>query len=136
MTDNQEFVTHAGGCHCGKVRFEVDAPAELEAHLCNCSICSMTSYLHLIVPAGRFRLLQGEEDLGTYTFNTKVAQHRFCTHCGIKSFYIPRSNPDGVSVNVRCLEPDTIAMVRVTDFDGQNWEKHADELKHFSEKGV
>jgi hypothetical protein len=130
------LVTHIGGCHCGKVKFEVDAPAELDVHLCNCSICSMTAYLHLIVPANRFRLLQGDEDLATYTFNTGVAQHRFCTHCGIKSFYIPRSNPDGVSVNVRCLEPETIAIVRITDFDGKNWEKHAEELKHFSQDGV
>ena len=136
MAEQAQLITHRGGCHCGRVRFEVDAPAELEVRLCNCSICSMTAYLHLIVPAGRFRLLQGDENLATYTFNTGVAQHRFCTHCGIKSFYIPRSNPDGISVNVRCLEPETIASVRITDFDGQNWEKHADELKHFSEKGV
>jgi hypothetical protein len=129
-------VTHRGGCHCGRVRFEVDAPAELEAHLCNCSICSMTAYLHLIVPASRFRLLQGEEDLATYTFNTGVAKHRFCTNCGIKSFYIPRSNPDGVSVNVRCLEPETIAEIRVIDFDGLHWEERAAELKHLSQDGV
>ena len=96
----------------------------------------MTSYLHLIVPASRFRIVEGEEDLSTYTFNTGVAQHRFCTHCGIKSFYIPRSNPDGVSVNVRCLEPETIAKVHITDFDGRNWEKYADELKSFSREGV
>jgi hypothetical protein len=136
MSNNQDLVTHRGGCHCGKVRFEVDAPAVLEVQLCNCSICSMAAYLHLIVPASRFRLLQGEDDLATYTFNTGIAQHRFCTRCGIKSFYIPRSNPDGVSVNVRCLEPETIAEVRVTDFDGRNWEEHAKELEHLSEEGV
>lgn len=136
MTDLPNLVTHRGGCHCGKVRYEVDAPAELEVQLCNCSICSMTSYLHLIVPASRFRLLEGADDLATYTFNTGVAQHRFCRHCGIKSFYIPRSNPDGVSVNVRCLEPETIATARITDFDGHNWEKHAHELKHFSQERV
>ena len=130
------LTTHIGGCHCGKVRFEVDAPAELEVRLCNCSICSMTAYLHLIVPASCFRLLPGEEDLTTYTFNTGVAQHRFCTHCGIKPFYIPRSNPDGFRVNVRCIEPETIANVRITDFDGRNWEKHARELQHFSQEGV
>jgi hypothetical protein len=136
MTDSQHFTVHHGGCHCGKVRFEVDAPAELEVQFCNCSICSMTAYLHLIVPASRFRLVQGEDDLTTYTFNTGVARHRFCTNCGIKSFYIPRSNPDGISVNVRCLEPETIAKIRITDFDGQNWEKHANDLKHFSQEGV
>ena len=96
----------------------------------------MCAYLHLIVPAHRFRLIQGEEDLATYTFNTGVAQHRFCTHCGIKSFYIPRSNSGGVSVNVRCLEPETIVKIRITDFDGRNWEKHAEELKLFSQEGV
>jgi hypothetical protein len=136
MAENHQLVTHSGGCHCGRVRFEVEAPAELEVQLCSCSICSMTAYLHLIVPASRFRLVQGEDDLTTYTFNTGVAQHRFCTHCGIKSFYIPRSNPDGVSVNVRCLESETIAKVRITDFDGRNWEKHAQELQHFSQEGV
>lgn len=137
MTDQPHSnVTHRGGCHCGKVRFEVDAPAEIEAQLCNCSICSMTAYLHLIVPAARFRLLQGEEYLATYTFNTGVARHRFCTLCGIKSFYIPRSNPDGVSVNVRCLEPETIARINVTDFDGRNWELNAHELHHLSREGV
>ncbi len=130
--ESRELITHRGGCHCGRVQFEVDAPGELEAKLCNCSICSMTAYLHLIVPTSRFRLVQGEEVLTTYTFNTGVAQHRFCRVCGIKSFYIPRSNPDGVSVNVRCLDPETVALVRITDFDGRNWEEHADELKHFS----
>ncbi len=130
--ESRELITHRGGCHCGRVQFEVDAPGELEAKLCNCSICSMTAYLHLIVPTSRFRLVQGEEVLVTYTFNTGVAQHRFCRVCGIKSFYIPRSNPDGVSVNVRCLDPETVALVRITDFDGRNWEEHADELKHFS----
>ncbi len=136
MTGKDDAVTHLGGCHCGRVRFEVDAPPVLEVHLCNCSICSMTAYLHLIVPASRFRLLQGEEDLATYTFNTGVAKHHFCTQCGIKSFYIPRSNPDGVSVNARCLEPETIGEIRVTDFDGLNWEERAAKLKHLSQEGV
>ena len=121
-------ITHRGGCHCGRVRFEVDAPAEFEVDLCNCSICSMTAYLHLIVPKSRFRLLQGEEHLATYTFNTGVAQHHFCRVCGIKSFYVPRSNPDGISVNARCLDPATIASIRVRDFDGRNWEANAHRL--------
>ena len=84
MNTSADLITHKGGCHCGRVRFEVDAPAELEAQLCNCSICSMTAYLHLIVPASRFHLVLGAQDLTTYTFNTEVAQHRFCIHCGIK----------------------------------------------------
>ena len=130
------MVIHRGGCHCGRVRFEVEAPAAIEAQLCNCSICSLTAYLHLIVPRDRFRLVGGEDVLETYTFNTGVAQHRFCRLCGIKSFYIPRSNPDGISVNVRCLDPATIEAVRVEGFDGKNWELHADELAHLSVDGV
>lgn len=124
--------THHGGCHCGRVRFEVDAPALIEAQTCNCSICSMTAYLHLIVPASRFRLIQGTDDLETYTFNTGTAQHHFCRNCGVKSFYVPRSNPDGYSVNVRCLDPSTIETVHVSHFDGRNWELHAEEIAHLS----
>jgi len=116
------MVTHRGGCHCGRVRFEVTAPAELEVSDCNCSICSKSGYLHLIVKAERFNLVAGAEALSTYTFNTGVAKHTFCSTCGVKSFYIPRSHPDGVSVNVRCLEPDTIASLRITPFEGRDWE--------------
>ena len=115
--------THTGGCHCGRVRFEVIAPAKLEVTDCNCSICSKYGYLHLIVPADRFKLLSGRESLSTYSFNTHVAKHFFCSTCGVKSFYIPRSHPDGISVNARCLDSDTIESVSVTPFDGQDWEK-------------
>lgn len=118
-------VTHAGGCHCGRVRYEVDAPARIAALDCNCSLCSKAGYLHLIVPASRFRLLAGDDALATYRFNTGVAQHRFCRVCGIKSFYVPRSNPDGIDVNVRCLDPATIASIEVTPFDGAHWEAAA-----------
>ena len=128
-----DFVTHTGGCHCGRVRFEVEAPAEIEALDCNCSLCSMTGYLHLIVPAARFRLLRGEDALTTYTFNTGVAKHRFCRDCGIKSFYVPRSNPDGYDVNVRCLDAGTIRELTVTPFDGRNWEASGSTLAHLSE---
>jgi hypothetical protein len=122
------LVKHSGGCHCGRVRFEVEAPAEIEALECNCSICSKGGILHLIVPKTRFVLLQGSEHLTTYTFNTGTAKHLFCKVCGIKSFYVPRSNPDGYSVNVRCLEADTITKITVRPFDGKNWEEHAAEL--------
>jgi hypothetical protein len=111
------LVTHRGGCHCGRVRFEVDAPAHIDALDCNCSICRMTGFLHLIVPASRFRLLSGADALVEYTFNTGAAKHRFCGRCGIKSFYIPRSHPDGVDVNVRCLDAGSVATVQVTAFD-------------------
>jgi hypothetical protein len=89
----------------------------------------MTGYLHLIVERSRFRLLQGEDSLTTYRFNTGAAQHRFCKVCGIKSFYVPRSHPDGVSVNVRCLDPGTVTAMEAKPFDGSNWERSAREEK-------
>ncbi len=122
-----------GACHCGAVAFEVDAPSPLQVTECNCSICSKAGFLHLIVPKSRFRLLRGQEDLTVYTFNTGVAKHSFCRHCGMKPFYIPRSNPDGVDVNVRCLEPIPDEMT-ITPFDGQNWEQHGASLAHLSQE--
>ena len=124
---------HTGGCHCGRVRFEVEAPAVIRATECNCSICNMTGYLHLIVTKDDFHLLQGEESLETYTFNTGVAQHYFCRHCGIKSFYAPRSHPDGVSVNVRCLDEGTIDSVEIEPFDGRHWEQNISKLSPISD---
>jgi len=116
-------IVHAGGCHCGAVRFEVEAPARIEVTDCNCSICSKAGYLHLIVPKSRFRLLKGEDALKTYTFNTGTAKHLFCSVCGIKSFYVPRSHPDGISVNARCLDEGTVEAMTVVAKDGRNWEK-------------
>lgn len=121
-------VVHTGGCHCGAVRFEVLAPAVMELHDCNCSICARTGFLHLIVPAERFTLVQGKDVLTEYRFNTGVARHLFCSICGVKSFYVPRSNPDGFSVNFRCLDPGTVREYSVVPFDGQHWEQAAHEL--------
>jgi hypothetical protein len=115
--------THTGGCHCGRVRFEVIAPAKLEVADCNCSICSKSGYLHLIVPADRFKLLRGQDALTTYSFNTHVAKHFFCSTCGVKSFYIPRSHPDGISVNARCIDGGTVESMAVVPYDGREWEK-------------
>jgi hypothetical protein len=126
------LVTHRGGCHCGAVRFEVDAPGRLTVQECNCSICVMTGYWHLIVPASRFRLLTDPGVIAEYTFNTGVARHLFCRRCGIKPFYVPRSNPDGYSVNARCLDRSTIEGILVEPFDGQNWEQAAGALRHLS----
>ena len=117
------MVTHTGGCHCGRVRFEVQAPAQIEVLECNCSICEKTAYLHLVVPAARFRLLDPATPLTTYTFNTGTARHLFCAVCGIKSFYVPRSHPDGYSVNARCLDAGTVTDMRVIACDGRNWEQ-------------
>jgi hypothetical protein len=127
-----DLVTHRGGCHCGAVAFEVDAPAIVEALDCNCSICGMTGFLHLIVPRSRFRLLRGEDALTDYRFGTGVAVHRFCRQCGIKGFYIPRSHPDGVDVNVRCLDRSTIADLRVSLFDDNEREAATAAIAHLS----
>jgi hypothetical protein len=127
-----EKVTHRGGCHCGAVRFEVRAPGAVTAQRCNCSICAKTAFLHLIVPGADFTLVAGAGHLATYTFNTGVAQHRFCRTCGVKSFYVPRSNPDGYSVNLRCLDPGTVERVVFEDFDGRDWERHGPALAHLS----
>ena len=122
---------YTGKCHCGTVVFEVEAPERIECAECNCSICAKAGNLHLIVPKSRFRLLQGDADLITYTFNTGVAKHLFCKTCGIKPFYIPRSNPDGYSINVSCLEPEPREII-IEKFDGRNWEKNAHTLAHLS----
>ena len=122
---------YQGSCHCGAVQFEVDAPVHLEVDECNCSICSKSGDLHLIRPLSKFRLLSGEDDLTLYQFNTQVARHTFCKHCGIKAFYVPRSNPDGISVNVRCLSTPILSMT-VSAFDGQNWEANAASVTHKS----
>jgi hypothetical protein len=114
------------------VRFEVEAPDQVEVEDCNCSMCAKSGFLHLIVPNQRFRLLKGQVALQQYCFNTGVAKHLFCRHCGIKPFYIPRSNPDGIDVNVRCLD-DPLPQVRVVPFDGQHWEQHAASLAHKSQ---
>ena len=119
---------HLGGCHCGRVRFEVIAPALIEVSDCNCSICSKCGYLHLFVPANRFKLISGKEALSTYSFNTHTAKHYFCSNCGVKSFYIPRSHPDGISVNARCIDSDTIESMSITPFNGVDWEKGRSEF--------
>ena len=116
--------THTGGCHCGRVRFEVTTDlAEARVSECNCSICRRKAYLHHIVARDRFRLVAGADDLTTYRFGTMTAQHHFCRHCGIASFYVPRSHPDRVDVNVRCLDDVDLGALRIEQFDGRNWER-------------
>lgn len=117
------LVLHSGGCHCKKVRWKVQAPSTLVAWRCDCSNCSMRGNTHFIVPSQSFELLEdSNEFLTTYTFGTRTAQHKFCKVCGITSFYIPRSNPDGVAVTFRCVDPGTVIHVEIKDFDGKNWE--------------
>lgn len=123
---------YEGGCHCGAVRFEVALPRSMEAEDCNCSICAKSGNIHIIVSATRFTLLKGKKMLTRYTFNTGYAQHLFCSVCGVKSYYIPRSNPDGVAVTWRCLDGWEHLDVTVNSFDGQNWEANAGALAHKS----
>ncbi len=122
---------YRGSCHCNAVTFEVDCPDEVEVEDCNCSICSKAGFLHLIVPKSKFKLLTGEDKLSTYTFNTGVAKHTFCKICGNKPFYIPRSNPDGVDINIRCLD-EKPKSIKVVKFDGLNWEDNVAKLKNKS----
>ena len=120
--------THEGGCHCGAVRFRVavDRYAALE---CNCSMCRKKANLHLIVPRERFTLLSGADALTVYRFNTGVAQHTFCRLCGIHPFYTPRSHPECIDVNVRCLDGDVISRFQIAPFDGANWEANVDRIR-------
>lgn len=120
--------TCSGSCHCGRVRFEIEIPDKIIVHRCNCSICQKSGYLHLIVTADRFLLLEGEDSLVEYQFNTGVARHLFCGTCGIKSFYVPRSHPDSFSVNLNCVVlPDGVE-VSVEDFNGLNWRENRSKL--------
>ncbi|MEE4190904.1 MAG: GFA family protein [Halieaceae bacterium] len=122
---------YSGSCHCQAIQFEIEAPEVIEADLCNCSICSKSGYLHLILPLSKFKMLAGEDAITTYTFNSGVAKHTFCSRCGVKPFYTPRSNPDGIDVNVNCLDTQA-AQINVTEFDGQQWEQNAASLAHKS----
>ena len=122
------MTTYEGGCHCRAVRFRV----EVDEHLaldCNCTICRMKGNLHLIVPKERFTLLSGEDSLATYRFNTGIAKHTFCRVCGIHPFYVPRSHPDGVDVNIRCLDGDVMARFQVEKFDGARWEENVEKIR-------
>lgn len=115
--------TVTGGCHCGLVHFEADIEeGPVEVLDCNCSICSMTGYLHLIVPDTRFRLIEGQGETSTYRFGSGTARHIFCKQCGIKSFYRPRSHPDGISINYRCLDRGHGLDVTIRSYDGKNWD--------------
>ncbi len=119
--------TYTGGCHCGAVRFQVTV-TDYDVEDCNCSICRKKGFLHLIVPPEQFTLLQGEDVLKTYTFNTGTATHLFCGVCGIHAFYRPRSHPNHFDVNVRCLDGDVLADFNIIPFDGANWEANIEQL--------
>ena len=110
-----------GGCHCGAVRFEANLPEPpVPALDCNCSVCTMTGFLHVMVPHDRFELLTGRDALTSYRFGTSAAEHLFCATCGVKSFYQPRSHPDCWSLNAHCF--DEPLELEIEHFDGRNWD--------------
>ena len=125
------MVTHLGSCHCKQIQFEVKGEKNIKVLDCSCSICSILNYKHYIVNKSQFKLLKGKKDLSTYTFNTNVAKHLFCKNCGIKSFYIPRSHPDSISVNLNCIYSKTINKVKIIKFDGKHWKKNINKIKSF-----
>jgi len=111
-----------GGCHCGAVRFEAEVgQAPVPALDCNCSVCRMTGFLHVMVSHAAFDLLNGRDSLSSYRFGSGAAEHLFCRHCGVKSFYQPRSHPEAWSVNANCL--DAPLELTIERFDGRNWEQ-------------
>jgi hypothetical protein len=119
---------YRGQCHCGEVAFEVEG--ELGEVLdCNCSICRRKGYLHWVVTRDVFRLRTSMAALSTYTFNTGVARHYFCKRCGVAPFYVPRSHPDCIDVNVRCLDGSDLSRLTVIPFDGHNWENAIGQLR-------
>ena len=117
-----------GGCHCRAVRFEAEVPRKIEVLDCNCSICAMTGFRHLIVPHEDFRLVSGEKALTSYRFGTGAAEHLFCSVCGIKSFYRPRSHQEAWSVNLNALDGVEALEVTTHAIDGRNWERAREAL--------
>ena len=128
---NKNMVTHLGSFHCKQIQFEVLGEKNIKVLDCSCSICSILNYKHYIVDKSQFKLLKGKKYLSTYTFNTNVAKHLFCKNCGIKSFYIPRSHPDSISVNLNCIHSKTINKVKIIKFDGKHWNKNINKIKSF-----
>lgn len=128
-----EKIACTGGCHCGAVRFTVQVSDQVEVRSCNCSICAMTGFVHLLVTSEDFRLTAGEGELQEYRFNTGTARHLFCRHCGVKSFYQPRSHPQGWSVNFNCLQLAPGIEVKRGSFDGRNWEASVDSIRHLGQ---
>lgn len=128
MTKQDRPLVCEGGCHCGAVRFQVLIDRNL-VYDCNCSICRKKGFLHLIVPEANFTLLQGQDNLTSYRFNTKIANHTFCSTCGIHGFYRPRSHPEMIDVNVRTLDRDLSDRWQIEAFDGQNWEANLEQIR-------
>lgn len=114
--------TREGGCHCGRVRFRAQVDLDLLSQ-CSCTVCTKKGILHLPIFPADFQLLTGRNALTVYTFGAGVARHPFCTHCGMHPFYIPRSQPDKITVNARCLDGiDGPSLKPARFFDGKHWD--------------
>ena len=124
----KRIVTHNGSCHCKQIQFKAIGSDNIEVLNCSCSICSITNYKHYLIPKKQFTLLKGKSFLSVYKFNTNFAKHYFCKKCGIKSFYIPRSHPDHISVNLNCIYSNTIKNIKTINFDGKNWKKNIEKI--------
>ncbi len=114
--------THAGSCHCGKLRFTVEADIDKVID-CNCSMCSRRGGLLFFVPDAQFHLETEEADLGTYTFNTHRIRHHFCPTCGIAPFSRgtdPKGNAT-YAVNARCLPDLDLSTLHVQKVDGRSF---------------
>ena len=127
MTDTMPY---EGACHCGALQFRLNTRSPSALLRCNCSICELEDFLHWIMPLSHFEWISGEAN--TYRFGSGVARHTFCPTCGVKPFYFPRSNPDGVSINARCVPGLNWRALPVDEFDGQHWEQNAATLSHLS----
>jgi hypothetical protein len=96
---------HRGFCHCGCVEFEVDlANGFEELSRCNCSMCARRGAVIATVPLAAFTILKGKDQLSLYQFNTKTAEHYFCSKCGIYTHHKQRSNPNRYAINIACIE--------------------------------
>jgi hypothetical protein len=115
------MATYTGGCHCGRIRFEVEGSLE-SVTACNCSICAKTGFRHWTVEPRQLRLRSKAGDWVTYRFLTGKAENRFCPTCGVSPFRVPRSDPDKITVNARCLDDVDADALPLTPFDGRHWE--------------
>ncbi|WP_300541688.1 GFA family protein [Maricaulis sp.] len=126
MAGTPEKSWRSGGCHCGAVRFEVNVTDAVVVISCNCSLCAKTGFIHLVVDEADFRVTQGEDNIGEYSFHTHTARHRSCRTCHVTTHHTMRSRPDGISVNLRCLDGDANLQLRFQEFDGASWDEDGD----------
>jgi hypothetical protein len=120
--DRQMTDKHTGGCHCGRVRYEVEADIDVVMS-CNCSMCQKRGSLLTFVPEQQFTLLSGGDDLTDYQFNKKVIHHLFCSTCGVASF-ARGAAPDGsemVAINARCLDDVDLGALTIKPVDGKSF---------------